>query len=99
MTPLRFVDEWPPSATDVDGESIRDREDLMTALATAMHFPDYFGRNWDAVDECLRDHPGDLVIRNAADLWRRLPREAAALAEIVASAAAEREPVSLVFVW
>lgn len=99
MTPLRFVDEWPASANEVDGREIQDREELMSAVATAMGFPDYFGGNWDAVDECLRDHPGDLVIRNAADLWRRLPREAAALAEIVTSAAAEREPVSLVFVW
>jgi len=27
----------------------------MPALAKALELPDYFGRNWDALEECIRD--------------------------------------------
>lgn len=35
--------------------SLRDREALFTALKHALGLPEYFGRNWDALSECLRD--------------------------------------------
>ena len=34
---------------------ITDTETLFTTLADALSFPDYFGMNWDALDECIRD--------------------------------------------
>jgi hypothetical protein len=34
---------------------VRRKEDLLDILATALNFPAYFGRNWDAAEECLRD--------------------------------------------
>ncbi|MGX2031882.1 barstar family protein [Methylocaldum gracile] len=34
---------------------IRSKADLLTAFAHAGHFPDYFGGNWDALLDCLRD--------------------------------------------
>lgn len=34
---------------------IRSKADLLAALASAGHFPDYFGGNWDALQDCLRD--------------------------------------------
>jgi hypothetical protein len=27
----------------------------MEGVAAALEFPDYFGQNWDAMDECLQD--------------------------------------------
>jgi RNAse (barnase) inhibitor barstar len=39
----------------VDGKSITRREQLMNAVATALHFPKHFGNNWDALEECLTD--------------------------------------------
>ncbi len=31
------------------------KDALLTALERALELPDYFGRNWDALSECLRD--------------------------------------------
>lgn len=39
----------------IDGASIESKADFLTAVAEALDFPDYFGHNWDALDECLRD--------------------------------------------
>ena len=67
---------------EVDVSTIGSEADLMDALATEMAFPDYFGRNWDAVDECLRDFSwrpaqGYLVIVQGSDsLASTLPDEA-----------------------
>jgi RNAse (barnase) inhibitor barstar len=34
---------------------IASKKKLFAVLADKLHFPRYFGRNWDAVDECLGD--------------------------------------------
>ena len=39
----------------VDGKNINRKEQLMNAVATALHFPKHFGNNWDALEECLTD--------------------------------------------
>jgi RNAse (barnase) inhibitor barstar len=39
----------------LDGRRIADKKEFIDACARAMHFPDYFGKNWDALEESLRD--------------------------------------------
>ena len=39
----------------IEGEAANSDARLFTALSAAFTFPDYFGRNWDALDEVLRD--------------------------------------------
>ena len=39
----------------VDGKSISRKEQLLAHVSTALRFPDYFGDNWDALEECLTD--------------------------------------------
>jgi hypothetical protein len=39
----------------LDGRRIADKATLLSECALVMGFPAYFGRNWDALDECLRD--------------------------------------------
>jgi hypothetical protein len=91
------------------GEEIEDERKLLDALAVGFSFPGYFGRNWDAVDECLRDLswlPADgyvLVVAGAERFWRRDPRLPAKLIRswlFCAEIWARREtPFHLVFEW
>jgi len=39
----------------IDGKNIARKEQLLTAAALSMHFPSTFGKNWDALEECLTD--------------------------------------------
>jgi hypothetical protein len=39
----------------LDGAVAGSREGFFTEIARVLHFPDYFGRNWDAVNDCLTD--------------------------------------------
>jgi len=40
---------------ELDGTKIADKNALMAAISEGFEFPDYFGGNWDALDEVLRD--------------------------------------------
>jgi RNAse (barnase) inhibitor barstar len=54
----------------VDGIAMVDRASLFDEFATACDFPDWFGGNWDAFADCLRDLswlPSDPI----AILWQR----------------------------
>lgn len=42
----------------VEGKSIERKEQLLNAMATALSLPSHFGRNWDALEECLGDMEG-----------------------------------------
>lgn len=47
-----------PSSTylvSIDGMKISNLDELFKVFAEAFHFPDYFGSNWAAFDECLND--------------------------------------------
>lgn len=39
----------------LSGANCRSRNGLFAEMARALEFPDYFGHNWDAVEECLAD--------------------------------------------
>ena len=39
----------------LDGTDAATRSGFFQELARSLHFPDYFGRNWDAVYDCLTD--------------------------------------------
>ena len=35
--------------------SVSSKSELLNTFASVLRFPDYFGHNWDALEECLRD--------------------------------------------
>ncbi len=39
----------------LDGRVLADKDALLAALGWALEFPDYYGANWDALEECLHD--------------------------------------------
>jgi RNAse (barnase) inhibitor barstar len=97
------------AAFDLNGEPIRTRDDLLRGIADAMQFPDYFGMNWDAVIDCLRDladrHPAEgyvLFVHAAEGLWRQGLPWMGDLVEVWLTAAEESAhegvPLHLVFV-
>ena len=45
-------------AWQINGSSIACKADFLSALQRAMQLPGWFGRNWDALDETLRDLEG-----------------------------------------
>ena len=115
---VHFANEVPPLAEfeisgvevfEIDAEPIHDKGELLAAIAASMRFPDYFGGNWDALDESLRDLSWlggsgyALIVRDAGHLWRDHHRVAANLIEswlLCAGHWAAREvPFNIVFEW
>lgn len=81
---------------------ITSADALFSKVAQALELPDYFGHNWDALDECLREVAGDvlLLVQDAETLWREAPDVALALVELWLAVAAEHDgKMDLVFVW
>lgn len=73
---------------------ISSKDGFLDAIASGLHFPDWFGRNWDALEDCLGDmswHPaaGYVVILSQADEFRANDEESFLLALRVFQSAAE----------
>ncbi len=96
----------------LDGGRVQGDTDLLDRLAAAFDAPAYFGRNWDALDEILRDlewlgaPPAGghlLLVEGAAALWSSHGPSAGRLVEAWLAAAeswaAEGAPFHLVFLW
>jgi RNAse (barnase) inhibitor barstar len=39
----------------IEGKNITRKEQLLNHVATVLQFPNHFGHNWDALEECLTD--------------------------------------------
>jgi hypothetical protein len=74
---------------------INTREELFDALHRALHFPSYFGRNWDALYELLRDlHwiPEKRVVILHAELPSLPPEQLGTYLSIVEDSIADWKP-------
>ncbi|MEW5789590.1 MAG: barstar family protein [Pseudomonadota bacterium] len=54
----------------LDGTTLAGKVELLAGIGRALDFPDYYGGNWDALEECLSDlswraGPVHLLIRHA----------------------------------
>lgn len=91
IRPLPASETAPTSAKELRGTRCRTTVDLFAEWAAALGFPDWFGHNWDAFEECLRTvtapdecGPVTLVLRNAAVLLEdEDPRQLGVLLDIL----------------
>ena len=72
---------------EISAKRIKTKADLLDAIAEAMNFPAYFGKNWDALEDCLRDLEWisakgyALLIHHSQPLWKNGTRLAGQLVE------------------
>jgi RNAse (barnase) inhibitor barstar len=63
-----FTPAEPPAFVADMPAAIGSKEALLAELAQRLQFPDYFGANWDALHECIRDLSwlpnGPIVVRH-----------------------------------
>jgi len=77
----------------IDAGNLVGERDLLSSLAAELRFPSYYGVNWDALDECLRDLSwlparGYVIqVSKAAEMWLRLTPTAGKLIEVSLAAA------------
>ncbi len=64
----------------LDTSGVQDKPEFMAAIASAMRFPDWFGRNWDALADCLRDVPAETIV--LWDGWTDLALSAPRVCEL-----------------
>lgn len=74
-----------------DLDELRTKSDVLAVIGRVLGMPDYFGSNWDALEEGLRDFDegkGWLLIFEHADSILALPRQdLTVFAEILSSTA------------
>ncbi len=73
----------------VDLAGASDKTALMDALARDLELPEYFGKNFDALEECLGELPEQsiVVLLNGTELWKTDPKSAQTLNDIFTDAA------------
>lgn len=69
----------------LDTGSVADKEGFMAAVSAALALPGWFGRNWDALADCLSDIPADtmLVWDGWTDMARAAPRSTEVAIEVL----------------
>lgn len=77
----------------IDLSGVSDKEQLLMRVASALEFPRWFGRNWDALEDCLGDlawraNDGHVLIIEGFEVMRaRQPDDFGVLLDILASSA------------
>lgn len=70
----------------LDTADVADKEGFMAAISEALALPGWFGRNWDALAECLGDVPSSTVLvwDGWTDMARADPRATEVAIEVFA---------------
>ncbi len=68
---------------EIDVGGVSTPEELQELLYRTFHFPAYYGNNWNAFDECIRDVevPNLIRVTQFERLRSRLPTEAQSLSD------------------
>lgn len=80
----------------LDGREIEDRKQLHTILADSLKLPEWYGRNLDALYDCLTDRWDDIEIRllHKNKLQEHLGDYAELLMEVLRVAAEEKPNIT-----
>ncbi|MBM7515348.1 barstar family protein [Nocardioides nitrophenolicus] len=74
----------------VDGVGLEDRAGVLRAIGGALAFPDHYGANLDALNDCLRDLPGPTVL--LWDAWSGFARAEPRWFGVVVDVLSRRDP-------
>ena len=79
----------------LDGEKIKDKEMLHNILAEDLEFPGWYGRNLDALYDCLTDRQEDtkILIKNQEFLEHTIGKYASLLAQVLRRASEDNPRV------
>lgn len=82
----------------LDGNVIENKEMLHDILADSLGFPDWYGRNLDALHDCLTDvrKETEIQLRNEGGLAAHLGNYAAALKKVLAVSAEENDRIKYI---
>ncbi len=82
----------------LDGENILNREMLHDTLTAALDFPDWYGRNLDALYDCLTDlaEETEIRFRNEQALAEHLGNYAGALQKVICTAVEENQNIQCI---
>ena len=88
-----------PTKTTIDLAKVDTIETLHARLKRALHLPDYYGANLDALYDVLTEGGSGrtLVFRHAADFWSRFPDFLPRLVQVLLNARDETEGLDIVF--
>lgn len=84
----------------LEGDDLSGREPFFDAIARKLSFPDYFGRNWDAVYDCLTDpsvmpaHGAVLLLNGFDKMATREPEQWSIALKVLRDACAFWNPLS-----
>lgn len=70
----------------IRGWKCQTKEACMNELGAALQFPGYFGENWDALDECIRDLswlPAARYVLFLTEIQRAFPEDDASLGTLL----------------
>jgi RNAse (barnase) inhibitor barstar len=85
VLPHRLTVSTEAAPAVLDGRMCRTRAAFFTEAARALRLPGYFGHNWDALTDCLRDTTRPLFVEHAEELLAAEPPEQfATLLEVLA---------------
>jgi ribonuclease inhibitor len=80
----------------LDGEQISNRKELHEILAGTLDFPEWYGKNLDALYDCLTEEQEEvqIEIRHMEELERRLGSYTVGLRKVLTEASRENPRIS-----
>lgn len=83
----------------IDGISVCDRECLHSIFVKELDLPEYYGKNLDALHDCLSDLHSDvcITIRNLADLEQNIGKYADSLVRMLLDSKRGNDHITLMF--